>query len=281
MRAENVTGPVAHHGEGPCWWAPWGGLRFMDVQVGDILTLATSSVDRLHTLEDSASFIRPRVNGGYVIGTRRGLAFADSPNEAPTRHLTLLDDENQQMNDGGTTPGGELLAGSMTTDGSSAGVLFQISRDFSHRQIQTEIACSNGIAFNPRGDVAYYVDTLTGRIDIFDYHDTMLSNRRPFVTIDAAEGFPDGLTVDAEGNVWVAMWGGGHVSAYDESGNHVEQIEVPATQVSACTFGGADLGTLYITTSRQGIDDGADPQAGSLFSARPGTFGLPVVPFAG
>lgn len=281
MRAENITGPVAYHGEGPCWWDEWGGLRFLDVQAGDILTLTATGVDRLHTLEDSASFIRPRTNGGYVVGTRTGIALADGPNEAPKHHVVLLNDNNQQMNDGGTTPHGELLAGSMSSDGSPTGFLLQIAANLSPRSVVTSVGCSNGIAFTTEGDRAYYVDTITGRIDMFDYDDATLSNRRTFVTIDPSGGLPDGLTVDRDGNVWVALWGGAQVRAYDKDGKHIEKIDIPARQVSACTFGDDDLGTLYITTSRQGLDDADDPQAGSLFSVRTGTFGLPVVPFSG
>lgn len=281
MRVENLTGPVAHHGEGPSWWEPWGGLRFLDVQAGDILTLTATGVDRLHTLEDSVSFIRPRTNGGYVVGTRTSIALADGPNEAPKHRVVLLSDNNQQMNDGGTTPHGELLAGSMSSDGSPTGYLFQIAADLSPRPVVTDVGCSNGIAFTTLGDQAYYVDTMTGRIDMFDYDDATLSNRRTFVTIDPSDGLPDGLTVDRDGNVWAALWGGAQVRAYDKHGKHIEKIDIPARQVSACTFGGDDLGTLYITTSRQGLDDEDDPQAGSLFSVRPGTFGLPVVPFSG
>src|SRR3712207_658762 len=123
---------------------------------------------------------------------------------------------------------------------------------------------------------------MTHQIDVFDYDgEAGLTGRRPFVTVPEEDGLPDGLTVDRDGGVWVALYGGSSVRRYGADGALEEVLELPVTQVTACTFGGPDLEELYITTSRETVPDGEQPQAGSLFIARPGTGGRPVVPFAG
>ncbi|QYH36358.1 SMP-30/gluconolactonase/LRE family protein [Salinibacterium sp. M195] len=281
MRAENVTGPIAFHGESPVWWPAWGGLRFVDAHAADLLTLTAGDVERLHTHEDSASFVRPREGGGYVLGTLRGLALSDTADAAPTHHATLLSSNRQQMNDGGITPDGELLVGSMSNDGSPSGFLFKVSPDLSFTRVLDRVACSNGVGFTASGSSGYYVDTLTSQIDAFDYAGSHIENRRLFAKVDPDDGLPDGLTVDRDGNVWVAIWGASEVRAYSPAGEHVASIELPVRQVSACTFGDDDLGTLYITTSRQGLTATEDREAGSLFRVRTGTFGVPATAFAG
>lgn len=281
MRAQNVTGPVAYHAEGPCWSPTWGGLRFVDVNEGDLLTLVDDSVARLHTGFDIAAFVRPRVSGGYLLGTRDGVALADDVAAPPTRSLILTSDRGVRMNDAGVTPQGELLAGSMSFDGSPTGFLYRVDAELRWTELLSGIGCSNGLAFAPDGGFAYYTDSLTSRIDVLEFTAGELITRRSFVAIDPELGLPDGLTIDRDGNVWVALWGGSAVHAYDPSGTLIQVVDVSAAQVSACTFGGDDLQTLYITTSREGLGADEDPEAGSLFSVRPGSTGLPVVPFAG
>lgn len=140
---------------------------------------------------------------------------------------------------------------------------------------------SNGLDWSTDGRRAYYIDSPTRSVDTFDYaaSDT-LSGRRRFISIDGP-GVPDGLTLDA-GGVWVAIFNGGSaVHRYSPDGSLTEVISLPVSKVTACTFGGPNLDTLYITTSREGILGGAEPAAGSLFTVRPGVRGQPVRPFAG
>ncbi len=127
----------------------------------------------------------------------------------------------------------------------------------------------------------FYVDTPTRRIDVFDYADGELRERRPFVHIAEGVGDPDGLWVDAEDGVWVALFGGAAVHHYDSSGELADVVELPVTNITSCCLGGADLSTLYITTSREGIADDAEPLAGALFAAPAGARGSAVLPFAG
>ena len=187
-----------------------------------------------------------------------------------------------RMNDGGCDPRGGLFAGSMAFDGSTpAGELLHIDTDLRVETVLTGVTVSNGLAYAPDRTRVYYVDSATRRVDLFDVRDGALVDRRPFAEISEAWGVPDGLTVAADGSVWVALWGGAAVQAYDADGAETARIELPVPQVSACTFGGPDLATLYITTSAQDLPDDHGTDAGSVYAVRPGVTGLPVLPFAG
>jgi sugar lactone lactonase YvrE len=137
---------------------------------------------------------------------------------------------------------------------------------------------SNGIELSPDHRLAYYDDTPPGRTDVFDVLDGELTNRRPFVTHDA--GHPDGLTVDSAGNAWVALNGAGRIRCFSPAAALLAEVELPVRLTTACTFGGDDLRDLYVTTSRENLDD-PEPQAGAVFRVRVGVPGLPVRAFAG
>lgn len=280
MRAEQVTDPVAYHAEGPVWSERWGGLRWVDMMAGDVLSLAADGVIGRRHVGGVAAALRPRSLGGAVIGVERGFALEDA--DGTLTHLDeLWADESLRMNEGGCDPDGRFYCGSMAYDQrSGAGALYRLDPDGSVRTVLQNVTVSNGLEWSPDGTRAYYNDTPTGRTDVFDYDfDSGLTGRRTFVEIP--DGFPDGLTVDEEGGVWVALFGGGAVRRYTPDGVLDEVVEVPAAQVTACTFGGPNLDELFITTSREGLEPGEDPLAGSLFRATVGVAGLPTREFAG
>jgi sugar lactone lactonase YvrE len=280
MRAEQVTGPVAYHAEGPVWSASWGGLRWVDMLAGDVLSMREDGgVDRQHVGE-VAAVLRPRRGGGAVIGVQRGFALEDP--DGTLNHLEpLWSDPDLRMNEGGCDPDGRFYCGSMAYDQRpGAGSLYRLDPDGSVRVVLTDVTISNGLEWSPDGTLAYYVDTPTGRVDVFDYDtDRGLTGRRPFAHPDT--GNPDGLTVDAEGGVWVALYGGAAVHRYTPDGRLDETVELPTPNVTACTLGGPDLGRLYITTSAENLDRAAEPLAGSLFAVDVGVHGRPVREFAG
>jgi sugar lactone lactonase YvrE len=140
------------------------------------------------------------------------------------------------------------------------------------------VTISNGIDLSPDHRRAYYNDTPTGRTDVFDVEGGELTRRRPFVTPET--GHPDGLTVDSAGNVWVALNGAGSVQCYSPSAEVIAEITLPVRLVTSCTLGGADGRDLFITTSRENLED-PEPEAGALFRARVDVPGLPVRAFAG
>jgi sugar lactone lactonase YvrE len=279
MKVERVTDAVTYHGEGPVWSERWGGLRWVDMLRGNVLSLADDgTVERRHIASVVAA-LRPRLAGGAVLGIERGFAL-ESPNGTVTHLSDLWTDENVRMNEGACDPHGRFYCGSMAYDkrpGASA--LYRLDPDGSVRVVLEGVTVSNGLDWSPDGSLAYYNDTDTHRTDVFDYDiHSGLSGRRPFAEIP---GRPDGLTVDAEAGVWVALSDGGQVRRYTSEGALDAVIELPVTKVTACTFGGTHLDQLFITTSREGLAASAEPQAGSLFRAVPGVTGLPVRDFAG
>ena len=282
MTPENVTGPIAHHAEGPVWWPGWGGLRWVDGDAGDLLLLGADGVTRQHIDDEYLAFARPRVGGGLIAVGARTLYLADDVDGDLRAVSTLHDDPDVRMNDGCCDPRGRLLAGSMAYDAApDRGTVVRIDADLAATTVLARTTVSNGIGFSPDGRRAYYVDTMTHRVDVFDVVEGELRGRRAFVVIPDELGLPDGLTVAADGSVWVALWGGSAVHGYDASGARIATIELTVPQVTACTFGGDDLGTLYITTSAQGLPADHGTEAGSVYAVRPGVRGLPVVPFAG
>lgn len=279
--AEQLTDPVSHHGEGPVWHAGWPGLRWVDMLAGDVLTLdaRTGSVDRSH-VGSVAAAIRPCRDGGAVLALERGFAFADDDLTQVQPLEEIWSDPSIRMNEGGCDPDGRFYCGSMAYDSTQgAGTLFRLDTDGTVTPVLHEVTISNGLAWSPAGTTAYYVDTPTQRIDAFDYVDGELRDRRPVVRISPGHGAPDGLTVDAEGYLWVALWGGGAVHRYSPDGRLSEVCTLPAPRVTACTFGGPGLDELYITTSRVSTDLDRHPDAGAVFRLQSSVPGLPVLTY--
>ncbi|MGI8446762.1 MAG: SMP-30/gluconolactonase/LRE family protein [Streptosporangiaceae bacterium] len=281
-RAVQVTEVCSEHGEGPVWWAGWPGLRWVDMLAGDLLTLgADGSVARRH-LGTVLAALRPRSGGGMVIALECGFALVDE--DWSVRSLgDLWADPGVRMNDGGCDPDGRFYCGSMAyASGPGRGSLYRLDTGGSSRVVLGGVTVSNGLAWSPDGSTAYYVDSATRRVDAFDYDpERGLSGRRPAVKVDPPAGIPDGLTVDDEGHLWVALHGGGAVHRYRADGRLDGRVEVPVSQVTACTFGGPRLDQLYITTSRLDRGPAAEPGAGALFRADVGITGLPAAAFGG
>jgi len=279
VRAEAVTGRVAFHGEGPVWWDGWGGLRWVDMLAGDVLSLRPDgSVARRH-VGSVAAAMRPVAGGGAVLALERSFALESADGTIEPLPEVWADD-TVRFNDGGCDPDGRFYCGSMAYDErEGAGTLYRLDAEGSVDVVLLGATISNGLEWDPRGTLAYYVDTPTCRVDVFDYDgDWGLRNRRTFTEI-RSDGMPDGLTVDREGGVWVALYAGGAVHRYDASGNLDAVVEVPVSKPTACTFGGDDLGTLFVTTTREGLPEDAEPLAGALFAVQPGVRGLPARTF--
>jgi sugar lactone lactonase YvrE len=276
-----VTDAVAYHAEGPVWSSGWGGLRWVDMLAGDVLSLESDGTVQRSHVGTVAAALRPRRGGGAVIAVERGFALEDADGTR-TDLDPVWDDRSIRMNEGGCDPDGRFWCGSVAYDQrTGAAALYRLDADHSVRRILDGVTISNGLDWSPDGSLAYYDDTATHRIDVFDYDArTGLTGRRPFVVLTDGD-HPDGLTVDAEGGVWVALNGSGVVHRYTPAGVLDEVVELPTAQVTACTFGGPDLDQLFITTSREGMGPDDDPIAGSLFRADVGVPGLPVREFGG
>src|SRR4051812_11166248 len=201
MNVEQVTGPVAYHGEGPVWCPGWGGLRFVDMLAGDVMCLAADgSLERRHVASVAAA-VRPRSGGGAVIGVERGFALED-PDGTLTRLDELWSDAGVRMNEGGCDPDGRFYCRSMAYDQApGAASLYRLAAALSVHVVLEEVTVSNGIEWSPDGPRAYYNDTATLTIAAFDYdRESGLIAGRPFA--DVSPNRPDGLTVDSEGGVW-------------------------------------------------------------------------------
>lgn len=283
MRADQLTAPVAEHGETPVWIPDAGGLLWVDLNVGDVLRLdGCDALERWH-VADAAAVVRPRTGGGLVLALARRFALTAGWGH-PIRQLEeLWPDHDLRFNDGSCDPDGRFWCGSTALDhaGNRAAV-YRLDPDGSATRVLDGVGISNGLAWTPDGSGAYYVDTLTRRIDVFDYtREHGLHARRPFVGIEDDAGYPDGLCVDAGGRVWVALWNGAAVRCYAPDGTIEELVALPVRQVTACTFGGPELDELYITTKREGFVPGEETTAGALFRVLPGVAGLPPAPFTG
>lgn len=285
MRAEQVTDACTEHGEGPVWDTAEAVLRFVDLTAGAVLTFDPFTGDVVRRrVADVAAALRPRRSGGWVLATERGFALLEpgdleAPDEAEPVWIEAFTEDGIRMNDGGTDPLGRFYCGTMAYDQAPGrGTLFRLDPDRSVHVVLTDLTVSNGLSWTPDGTQAYFVDSPTKRIDVFDVDpgDGSLHDRRPFVTVE--HGTPDGLTVDGDGGVWVALYGAGAVHRYDPAGALDLVVELPVSQPTSCAFVDRDL---FVTTTRENLPEGAEPNAGALFHVRPGVRGLAPLVFAG
>ena len=285
MKAERITAPIAWHGEGPLWDAARNRLLMVDMMAGVVIDGADVDAPVRHTVGTVAAALRPRATGGYVIAVEHEFLLVDDALAVEHRSVDVVGDSAIRMNDGGCDPQGRFYCGTMAyAETPGAGTMYCIEPDGTTREVFDGVTISNGLQWSADGALAYYNDTPTGRIQVFDFDgsDGSFHNSRTFAEIGDGVGLPDGMTIDADGGVWTALWGGGALRRYDASGTLTEVVEVPGvTNTSACAFGGVDLKTLFITTSRQGIPDGEQPDAGCLFAVEPGVRGRALPVFAG
>lgn len=277
MSLEQITDEVAFHGEGPVWHESWGGLRWVDMLAGALLTLGSDGeVSRLAVGSRIAAFVRPRTNGGYVVGVERGIALSDSPFGIPVHSEPLWSDPNVRMNECGIDPQGRLYAGGMPYDKTPGGAkLFRIAGQ-QIDVIEEHVTTSNGIEFTADGLLAYYNDTGTKQTDVYDVDAAgNLSNRRLFHKGDG--GSPDGLAVDSEGNVWCAINRLGLVRLYSPQAEILGQWKLPCPGVTAVTLGGADGKDVFVTTSKENADVAG---SGAVFHMRAEVAGQPTKLYA-
>ena len=285
VRAEQITEPLALHGEGPCWLAGSGEVAWVDMLAGRVLvTSIAGGTTRAITIPSRvAAMVRPRASGGLVVAGETGVLLLDGNDEA-TVLCEVIDDPAIRMNEGSCDPQGRFWIGTMAWDATpDAGKLFRIDPDGSFATALEPVTISNGLGWSADGSTAFYIDSLAHGIDTFAFDGTTgdLGERRRFADVAENLGLPDGLAVDAEGGVWVALWDGGQVRRYGPDGALDAVVPLPCGRVTACSFGGDDLSQLYITTSRLELADGVDPDGGALFVCEPGVRGQAVLEFAG
>ncbi|MFF0089147.1 SMP-30/gluconolactonase/LRE family protein [Streptomyces canus] len=265
-------------GEGPTWDGER--LLWIDILGARLHTYDPVSGHRtVRVLDQHIGAVKPRAGGGLVLNLRDGVALLDPDGSLRWLHREPV--PGRRANDAAVAPDGSLWAGTMRYDEApGGGTLSRITGDGTHRTVLDDVAVSNGTGWSPDGRLMYYIDSPTRRVDVFDHESGRLSDRRPFVGIEDGAGFPDGLTVDADGCVWVALWDGGAVRRYTPDGSLDHVITLPTPRVTACAFGGPDLTDLYITTARVGLA-APHPVAGSLLVVPGAGKGVAQQPFAG
>jgi sugar lactone lactonase YvrE len=219
---------------------------------------------------------------------RDGFALLDRQ----TKDLQLVcpverDRTAHRMNDGKCDSSGRFWAGTMALDMSpGAGALYRLGTDLQAVQMLPEVSVSNGLAWSRDDRTMYFVDSGTNGVDVFDYtpESGLIDHRRRLLDIAPGDGLPDGMAIDAEGFLWIALWDGWAVRRYTPDGTLDLVVELPTAQITSCTFGGEDLDELYITSASDGLPEWQrreQPHAGAIFRVRPGVVGLPTHKFAG
>lgn len=287
MKPELVIDAKADLGEGPVWHD--GVLSWVNIIAGEVHRYdpRTGESDTRNVGQAVGALV-PRYGGGLVLALRDGFAALPSMDGALDWLVEVeADNTANRMNDGKCDRAGRFWASTMAFEATAdAGALYRLDPDLSVRKVLDGLTIGNGLAWSADDRRFYFIDSMSGGVDVMDFDpDTgAVTNRRQLVKIPSSDGIPDGMTIDDDGCLWVALWGGGAVRRYTPEGQLDQVIELPAPNVTACTFGGDDLGDLYITTARQTMTDGdlaAQPQAGGVFRVRPGVTGAPAFGFAG
>jgi sugar lactone lactonase YvrE len=266
-------------GEGPCWDAATRTLYWLDIKGRMLFWLREGQVGS-QALPWMASVVAPLASGrGLILATERGLCTL-----APGEGLQVIEPAplpgGFRTNDGKVDPQGRLWWSSMDDDGGRRpGAIFRYSG--ANQQVVDGVHIANAVAFG--GDGTFYLaDSTKQTIWAFQTDSAgRLSDRRVFARID--HGYPDGAATDAEGCLWVAIWGGSRIDRFQPDGSLERSVPMPVSQPSSCIFGGAGLSTLYVTSACEGLSDqtlASEPLAGGLFAFRPGVAGAPVPPFA-
>lgn len=257
-------------GEGPTWDIGDGSLLWVDILGSAVHRFRPGpGTDEVVTVPQHVGAAKPRTHGGLVLNLRDGVGLMEPGGEL--RWLVYWERDGMRGNDAAVDPAGRFWAGTMRYDQAhGGGFLARVAPDGRAAVVLPDVSISNGIGWSPDERLMYYVDTPTRRIDVFDFdlESGEIRNRRVLVDVGGTDGVPDGLCVDADGCVWVAVNGGGEVRRYTASGVLDRVVGVPVRQVTACCFGGDDLGDLYVTTGREGFAEAdvvEEPLAGSLF----------------
>lgn len=276
-------------GEGPIWDETKGVLYWVDIMSSMLYEYdPATGTNRGYNVGQHVGTIVPRASGGVMLAVYDGFAAFDPA----TGQLTLIADPeadlpNNRFNDGKCDPAGRFWAGTMAySDQTTQGSLYRLDPDLSVHKMLGDIGIANGIVWSLDNKTMYYIDSVANTVRAFDYELATgnISNERVVIRTDGL-GLPDGMAIDAEGMLWVAHFGGSCVRRWNpHTGQVIGVIELPASQITACAFGGPDLATLYITSAAIGLDDAArqrEPHAGGLFMTNPGVKGVPTFRFVG
>lgn len=281
MNVELVFDGKATLGEGPGWDDKTQTLYWVDI----IQKKIYAGIEVLAELDDFIGCLAPCTNGHLILGKRASFVDFDPVTSRQTLLFALNEPATNRLNDGKCDPGGRFIAGTMDmNEKDPTGSVYSFDGT-STRTLLRDVTISNGLAWSLDHKTFYHIDTPTREVKAFDYDLTSgeISNPRTAIRVPESLGWPDGMTSDTEGNLWIALWGGAAVSRWNpDTGQLLEQIQVPALHTSSCVFGGRDRNELYITSARKNMSE-ADlqkyPLSGGLFRVETKLEGMPTFEF--
>jgi sugar lactone lactonase YvrE len=285
---ELVLNAHAALGEGPVWDARSGSLLWVDIRHGEVHWFDPGKgTDTTLSIGQDVGAVAPTDGELVVVAARDGFGVADRSLGTFTLIAPVeIQAIGNRMNDGKCDRLGRFWAGTLAMDHeSAAGALYRLELDGSVTRVLEGVGISNGLAWSTDDRTLYYIDSAKGTVDAFDYESETgaCTRRRELVTIPASQGVPDGMAIDVEGYLWVAIFGGSCLRRYSADGRLEREVRLPVSLVTSCAFGGTDLADLYVTSARvdgnRVIED--EPYAGGLFCFRPGVVGLPANLYGG
>ncbi len=283
-----IASPLLHAqaelGEGAVWNWQDQRLYWVDI-IGCALHIydPATGIDEYFFLAAKAGTVVPVQDGNVLVALQNGIHYINITTGAAIFLINPITTPDIRFNDGKCDPSGRFWVGTLAMDGiPGAAILYRLDADGSLHEKLRNLGISNGIAWTGDKRTMYFNDTPTQCVQAFDYDDATgnITNRRIAIQIPESDGAPDGMTIDAEDKLWIAMWGAGSVNRYDPlTGKLLQQIKVPAPHTSSCALGGIDLKTLFITTARVELSDAQleqYPLSGNLFQAQVDVAGVPA-----
>jgi sugar lactone lactonase YvrE len=270
---EIVLDHVCELGEGPVWDETNQSILWLDINKGQIHQYNINT--NLHTffnVGEMIGCIASRANGGFISGLENGIAFINVEKNIVEHIINPEEGLGNRFNDGKCDAAGRFWVGTMSKkEEESKGNLYVMETDLSVKKKIENVTISNGIAWNADSTIMYYINTPTNYIFAFDFNieTDEINNQRVVIDLTHESGHADGMTIDEEGMLWIAFYGGWRVARYDpDTGNLLQQVKLPVENVTCCTFGGTDMNDLYITTASQNMSEELlkqQPHAGKLF----------------
>jgi sugar lactone lactonase YvrE len=271
----------AELGEGPVWDPIERCVYFVDVVARRVHRIdVSSSASRVFDVDRMAGAVALTRGGDLLLAMQGGFARLD-PRTAAVRPIATVEADRAdiRMNDGKCDPAGRFWAGTMAIDERPhCGSLYRLDPGGRVHTMLSGVSISNGLDWSADARVMYFIDSPTRGIDAFDFDlsSGAIANRRTVARVAHGSGVPDGMTLDTDGCLWVALWSGGAVHRYTPDGTLDAVVHVPCAYPTSCTFGGDDLGDLFITTAAtkmSAAEREREPHAGGVFVARPGVTG--------
>ena len=270
-------------GEGPTFHE--GRLLYVDIEGHDVIILdPTDESEKVIPCGERVGTVVPRLSGGLVIAGDNGFSAVDPDTGAVTPMTDPeADQPGNRFNDGKCDPAGRLWAGSISLDRKPEAALYRLDTEGVATKMFGPVTNSNGLCWSADKATMFYIDTPRKEVTAFDFDNAAgeISNQRQLVDTSALDGVPDGMTIDADGNLWVAMCKGSTVRCFSsQDGALIHTIDMPTNCPTAAAFGGDDLGTLFITTGQHSSAPD-DENSGYLYAYRPGVQGVPAFSYAG